>query len=372
MKPSLMYFYPHRYLRDRQLDTIRNWPADEVINPEMTERTGNQVSCEAALSEEDRRGWSQCWPLLNLKRRPTSLAPDVTVYLWGAVVTSGPFIVDLDNPYALTGYNPLAMALYRLVLRRLLLSARCREIRCISEACRQSLKLLLGPEVSRRAQVYYPRVQTTISCLPPADSSECRFLFVATQFEIKGGVALLKAFRRLYESNPSVRLDLVTHLPPAYETLAATCPGITVHEAHFTREEIAERFLRHADVLVHPTYMESFGMVVLEALAYGLAVVATDVYAVSELVQQRVNGILLRPPISNWNGVLASRHFSDVQAFKRQVRLTDTSIFEEELLQAMREVSDRTLLGPYRRASFETFLARFSPKAQPMSMSAQL
>ena len=39
-----IYFYPHAYLRDRQLETIKNWPSSDVINPEIAlNRVGNQV-----------------------------------------------------------------------------------------------------------------------------------------------------------------------------------------------------------------------------------------------------------------------------------------------------------------------------------------
>ena len=39
-----IYFYPHAYLRDRQLETIKNWPSSDVINPEIAlNRFGNEV-----------------------------------------------------------------------------------------------------------------------------------------------------------------------------------------------------------------------------------------------------------------------------------------------------------------------------------------
>ena len=41
---------------------------------------------------------------------------DSVIYVWGAVVSKGNFIVDLDNPWSLTGYNLTAMSLYRPIL----------------------------------------------------------------------------------------------------------------------------------------------------------------------------------------------------------------------------------------------------------------
>ena len=48
-----------------------------------------------------------------------------------------------------------------------------------------------------------------------------------------------------------------------------------------------------ADVFALPSAYESFGLVVLEALAFGLPVVATDVGVVPEVVDDGVNGFVV-------------------------------------------------------------------------------
>ncbi len=331
-----VYFYPHRYLRDRQLDTIRKWPIDQVVNPEVAKnRYGNQVSASYANAPKLESSWKQKLPLLNIKLRPKDAPSSAVVYVWGAIVSTGRFIVDLDNPWSLVGYNLRAMPIYRFFIKRLLLSARCLEIRCMSEACHLSLKALFGDAIYNKATVHYPCIPQAVTEIPTRLTDECRFLFVGTQFEIKGGVALLKAFRRVYERTKNARLDVITHMPAEYVGLAEGCPGIHIHEAKFTRSEIHDQFMRHADVLVLPTYVESFGMVALEALAHGLAIIATDVYALRELVKDGRNGRLLSPPISVWNGVLPSIYYYDWTNIKRYILQTDTTNFETQLEQSI-------------------------------------
>lgn len=53
--------------------------------------------------------------------------------------------------------------------------------------------------------------------------------------------------------------------------------------------------MKGADVFVHPSTREGFGLVVAEAHAAGLPVVATDVGGVSEIVRDGVSGYLVRP-----------------------------------------------------------------------------
>jgi glycosyltransferase involved in cell wall biosynthesis len=356
-----VFFYPHSYLRDRQLDTIRRWPVDQVVNPEVAQnRRGVQVSSSYANATKLKASWKQKLPLLNVKLRPKA-APDVAaVYAWGAVVATGRFIVDLDNPWSLVGYNLRAMPIYRFFIKRLLLSARCLEIRCMSEACRLSLRALFGDAIYNKATVHYPCIPQVVTEIPSRLTDECRFLFVGTQFEIKGGVALLKAFRRVYEQGKNARLDVVTHLPAEYAHLAEGCPGIHIHDAKFSRSEIHEQFMRQADVLVLPTYVESFGMVALEALAHGLALIATDVYALRELVEDGRNGRLLSPPISVWDGVLPSRYYYDWENIKNYIRKTDTLSFENEMVNAMREFSiDPKLVTAAQIASINIMKSRF-------------
>jgi glycosyltransferase involved in cell wall biosynthesis len=363
-QPRRIYFYNHAYMRERQLDTIRTWPRREVVNFETFEhRIGRQVTRGRALTGATRPRWVQRIPLVNLKRRPAGLGRDVVVYSWGAVIVPGPFILDLDNPYALTAYNLSAMPVYCALLRRVLVGNRCIEIRCLSAACRETLRLLFGDRVYDKAVVRYPRVPNVDfpRAVDATTTRPCRFLFVATQFEIKGGAALLRAFRRVARDSPGATLDIVSHVPPAYRDLVADCPGITVHEAEFSRQEIADRFLRYSDVLVHPTYVESFGMVALEALAHGLALVATDVYALGEMVHDRRNGRLLQPPVSIWDGYLPSRHYYRLASIADVIRRADTSSFEARLGEAMLELArDRAWRSAARVASRALYEAQFA------------
>ncbi|MBE0533485.1 MAG: glycosyltransferase family 4 protein [Rhodospirillales bacterium] len=345
--PPRVFFYPHAYLRDRQLDTIRAWPAGGVANPDLVDRRhGAQVSRDAALTTR-RRSWKQALPLLNVKWRPMAAPRDAAVYVWGGLILSGPYIVDLDNPYALTGYNVFAMRLYRPLIRWFLQSSRCLSIRCLSRACLDGVRDLYGEAVAAKAVVAYPFMPPKVQTPPPASADRCRFLFVATQFEIKGGAALLSAFRRVVAAFPGATLDLVTHLPPEFGEAARTCPGLTVHDAGFSREQIAERFLAHVDVLVHPTYFDSFGMVVLEAMAYGLPIIATRLYALPEMVEDGVSGILIDPPVSIWEGTRPGPMFSDTGKVRAALRTTDTRLFETALANAMLALAR----DPVRRSS---------------------
>ncbi len=58
--------------------------------------------------------------------------------------------------------------------------------------------------------------------------------------------------------------------------------------------ELSEEYEK-ADIFVAPTLKEGFGMAVLEAMSYGLPIVASNVGAVCEVIEDRINGLLVEP-----------------------------------------------------------------------------
>ncbi|ABC29205.1 Glycosyltransferase [Hahella chejuensis KCTC 2396] len=361
-----IYFYPHGYFRDRQLDTVRHWPG-EVANPDVGKQSGKQVTSKKSVASAGIKSWVTRIPLINFKTRPREIDSHVVVYVWGALVLTGKFIVDLDNPYSLTGYNIRAFNLYKYILKIVLLSGRCLQIRCMSHACLENLRLTLGEKVAAKAVVTYPYmpvVRKSEDIFASDERKIIKFLYISTQFDIKGGRALVNAFLNAYKDNPNITLEMITHLPEQYRAAVASCPGISLHPAEFSRQEIAERFMSHCDVLIHPTYVDSFGMVVLEAMSYGMALIATDVYAISEMVRDEKNGILLEPPVSIWNKYLPSYYYYKLGKIKSLIEKADDTLFSHSLEKAILYVAeDKERLLRYRRNSLRIFLKEFSRHA---------
>ena len=118
-----------------------------------------------------------------------------------------------------------------------------------------------------------------------------------------------------------------------------------------------------ADLFAMPTLLESFGMAALEALSHGLPVLATDVYALREMVDQDVNGVLLPDSYGAWRGTEANFAILGAQNLELSVRGRRFPALKEHLVEALESLlSDRDRLRAMGDASRELFETRFSPE----------
>lgn len=114
----------------------------------------------------------------------------------------------------------------------------------------------------------------------PASPRPFRFLFVGGLTWHKGVTHLLEAAARLRQrTTRSWQLAIAGDGPDrgALEAQARQA-GLTGHVSfvgQLPRDEVRSR-MRSADLLVHPSLIETFGVVLIEAMACGVPVIATD------------------------------------------------------------------------------------------------
>ena len=114
-------------------------------------------------------------------------------------------------------------------------------------------------------------------------------LFVGRQFERKGGPLLLEAFQIVRARIPDARLAVIgPDNPPA------SVPGVAWGGSlNKNRPEEWSRLVaayQEADVFCLPTLFEPFGIVLLEAMFFGLPCVGTAAWAIPEMIADGETG----------------------------------------------------------------------------------
>jgi glycosyltransferase involved in cell wall biosynthesis len=123
-----------------------------------------------------------------------------------------------------------------------------------------------------------------------APSKPLRLLFVGTLCQRKGIKYLLDAIDLLPAG--SVELTLVGRRADQMEWLPRNHPAIRVRES-VSAAELLDAYAE-ADVFVFPSLAEGFAHVLLEAMASGLPVIATDRTAAPDLMSQGEAGYIVK------------------------------------------------------------------------------
>jgi glycosyltransferase involved in cell wall biosynthesis len=112
----------------------------------------------------------------------------------------------------------------------------------------------------------------------------------------KGLDALLEAMVEVVDAVPDVRLALAGDGPERdYLEAVAICNGVGDAVEWLGNLDDVIPLLNSSDVFVNPSWSESFPYSVLEAMAVGSPIVATDVGGVPEAIEDEVTGILVPP-----------------------------------------------------------------------------
>jgi len=131
--------------------------------------------------------------------------------------------------------------------------------------------------------------------MPAADeyTGARQFAFVSTDFGAKGGPTVLSAFRKLRQRYANASLAIVGPHPPG----VAKESGIVL--TGYLRKEVPEeyerfrRILAGARALVHPTKSDISPLIIIEAGYFGCPAITSRQFAIPELVDHEVTGMLL-------------------------------------------------------------------------------
>lgn len=155
-------------------------------------------------------------------------------------------------------------------------------------------------ELKRRYQVarsyVIPRLIDIPACQSPATSLPLKFVFAGRIEPLKGLQHIIQIAPRLIAHQPDFQLDIFgDDSEPYAEMLKQELEqkGICKHFCFKGKSKDISAELCHYDVLIMPTLAtETFGRIIIEAMAAGLIVIASDQYGPAEIIDSPQDSLL--------------------------------------------------------------------------------
>lgn len=120
------------------------------------------------------------------------------------------------------------------------------------------------------------------------------FSFIGRINTDKGFFELLSAYESLKKEIPEAALLLIGEFE---EGFLENSPNLKEEDniivTGWTNE--VPKYISASDVLVHPSHREGFSMVIQQAMAMGIPVITTDIPGPSEVIENKVTGLLIPP-----------------------------------------------------------------------------
>jgi glycosyltransferase involved in cell wall biosynthesis len=176
--------------------------------------------------------------------------------------------------------------------------ARARFVVAISHFCRSQLMFFSDPAHWRKIAIVHCGVDPSAYGRKPRGAFGKRAIFVGRLDPVKGALLLLEAFARVLRDHSDARLTIVGDGPAREEaeTRAESLGlGAAVTFAGYRTQSEVAAYLEDSDMLILPSFAEGVPVVLMEAMASHIPVIASRVAGVQELVEDGVAGFTVPP-----------------------------------------------------------------------------
>ena len=211
-----------------------------------------------------------------------------------------PWLTDLEFSNALTGYCNLTLC--KNVISKKLNSKSCKAILPWSKWAENTLlKALDCKNFENKINVVRYTVSPKTKPRSIKKDEKIRILFMGSNnpanihsFEFKGLYETIDAFIELQRKYDNLELVVRSIVPSDIKKKVKKFSNIKIIEESLSERDL-EKLYQSSDIFPHSGF-EVMNLSVLEAMSYGIPVIATSLYNTPEAIQHMKNGILIELP----------------------------------------------------------------------------
>lgn len=213
--------------------------------------------------------------------------PSATVAVLTATLCAMPFSFTLHGPADL-----LEPGRWHLGTK----IAKARFVACISHFARSQAMLNSDPAQWPKLRIVHCGVTPALYEKPADKTPGQRLIFVGRLAPVKGLRVLMQTLNGLKDALPDLRLTVVGDGPDRAALEAAAAPlGARVSFTGYQSQAEVAAHLAASDIFVLPSFAEGVPVVLMEAMAAGMPVIATRIAGIAELVEDGTSGHLVPP-----------------------------------------------------------------------------
>ncbi len=182
-------------------------------------------------------------------------------------------------------------------VKKILLSKNCKKIMPWTETIKKDIQKIF-PEIKDKLEVVPPAV--TFTEFGKKKSKKVTLLYSSRYFWMKGGLVALESLRRI-KKKFDINTIFISYVP---ENLKREYNEINILEV-VSQEKLKELY-KEADIFFYPSFIDTFGFSLLEAMSYGLPVVTVNTGGTTnckEIIEDKKTGFIVDFPYYKGNEI---------------------------------------------------------------------
>ena len=182
------------------------------------------------------------------------------------VLTNSPWVVDIEALWQLWIGKPNRFSFN--IVKKILLGEHMKKIMPWTNVTKKEM-LKYFPNIKEKIEVVYPAVP--LPKFKRKRSKKLTILYVSRYFWIKGGLIALEVLKRLKEKY-DVREVFISNVP---KNIKKEYKNLNVIDL-VPHKKLVEVFFPQSDIFFYPSFVDTFGFALLEAMSFGLPIVTVN------------------------------------------------------------------------------------------------
>ncbi len=179
---------------------------------------------------------------------------------------------------------------YRKGIYKFLRSPYCKSIVVWTEWAKRDI-IEYFPGIKNKIKVVYPGVPR--QNLKKVKSNKIRLLFISRKFYFKGGLYAIEAMDRLTKKYDNVEGVVISDIPEEVTKKYSRNKNLKLF-GMMPQERVFREFYSTSNIFVYPSFNDTLGFPILEAMSFGLPVVGAERNSRSELIEDGKSGFLIK------------------------------------------------------------------------------